>query len=537
MLSAPHLAFAQFQQTDLARDPFATGVEGAGRLPSTLWRGADAETLAALLDLAPAAPQSAAIGRAISATLNSSGEAPTASPAALGGQKLLALARAGFIDDAKTIASLSSAKVDDASVARGLAIADLLSNDLTAACRRNAGLSDGRDDPFWVKLRVLCYANANEMDAADLTFNILKERGVLSAMEAVALNAAAVGGKPTAPITPSSPILYAALNALDLEINPDDLALVTGGVARAITNDRDAPVPLRLNAASRAALMGVMDADDIKRLFGSISVDASAIDGVTALIAAQPDDLYTDVVLFQAIQRLNTPDSLRDKAALIADAIRIADTLGRLTSAATLYDDDIRALEGALVTADEALQFAFARLLIGDAKGAARWIFAVDPAAASEENTSLTQTLIGAINLLSLIDPVAANAASETFSVAIDRRLMIASDGGSQMSASDEDIAHIIRAAIDAAASKSQGQASLAAIAVSGVMPVGAPIAQAIIGPSLRNAGLIDLADRLKIEAAIRNGAASWRDTTTVDAPEKPRRQGFTPRIKPDPTG
>ncbi|MGE0409958.1 MAG: hypothetical protein AB7P23_11950 [Amphiplicatus sp.] len=525
----------------LAKDAFATGMltRADGALAPTLWRGADAKTLAFLLDRVPASPQGPALGEAMRRVLLSEGESPAGAEPSLGGRKLLALARAGFLDEARTIASLSNAPRNDPYVMRALATADLLAGDMASACQRNAALRAGRAADFWVKLRLLCYAASGERDAADLTLNLLREGGALDAADERLLPALVTGAAPKTPVAPRNALQLAALRQLGLALSPALLAEADGGVAAAAANDTTLDPATRVAAADRAAAMGVLTASELEVFYETMKVDVADLGRAVEISEARPDDPMTDVVLFQSVKQMTAPEFLRDKAARIALALSIADSFERAHAGAVLYSDDIVALEGALVDAREAARFSLARMAVGDGDGAARWLFAaIGGRGVDALDEDLAMTIIELVELLAVLDPISASAVAEAAKIDLGAQTRANAPGAG---AADEGaLARIVEAAFDAAIEAIPGQAGLAALAMSEAAAPGDAVAGAVIGQSLRAAGLNELCRRMEFERAWRArfspanpGGEALMAIPASGEGARPSEGGLMPRLKP----
>ncbi|MHA7873002.1 MAG: hypothetical protein ACX939_11685, partial [Hyphococcus sp.] len=363
----------------LATDAFSTGTLdiSEGALPSTLWRGSDGQTLEYLLTRLPSRPAAPSLGAALKVILLSSGPGPQGAAPSLGGKKLLALARAGYIDEARTVSSLSTAGRGDPWTGQAEAVADLLDEDIAGACRRSANLSSGRDELFWVRLRVLCYIEAGETDAADLTFGILRDQGALNEADTAFLTAAMTGASPKSPPAPQNALHYAIARKLDLPLSPGLLAGADGGVLVAAAANASLDAATRIDAAERAIAMGVLDTAVLSALFQSATFDVSEISNVSVRIAERGDDPLTDALLYQSIAGMSAPEFIRDKAQRIAQALSIADSFYRAYALSLLYADEIAALEGTIIAPDEALRFASASMAAGDSVGAGQWLAAM----------------------------------------------------------------------------------------------------------------------------------------------------------------
>lgn len=528
------------ESTPLATDIFSTGtLEPKDRaLESTLWTGADADTLAFLLDHAPARPALPSLGATLRRVLLSPGPGPKDAPASLGGRKLLALARAGFGEEARTVASLSNASRNEPLTAQALAVADLLAGDADSACHRGAGLSDGRDEIFWVKLRVFCYAQSGERDAADLTLAILRDRGVLDKTDTALLTAVTTGVAPKIPPAPENALHFAIYKRLGAPLTPALLSRAESGVLKSIARDGAVDTATRIAAAEQATAAGVMDATELAALFQSFGLDLADVGRAADIAAARPGDPMTDALLYQAISEMNAPEFLRDKASRIALALGLADSFERAYALSLLYADDVNALEGALLTAGEAGRFAMARMAVGDGAGAGRWLFAMkDAEGLSAMSETDAMAFIDLTNLLAVLDPPSAAVVADAGGVSIAQP---PAGGGADFAAGPgEDgtaLARVVDAAFDAALNAKKGQAALAALAASATATAeDADVRDVVIMQSLRAAGLEDARRRLAFELAWSARAPEPVSSAASEEEDAPITQegGLTPRLKP----
>ncbi|HEY3951415.1 hypothetical protein [Phenylobacterium sp.] len=156
-----------------APDAFTTPGRDTG-LPATLWRGASAKTVKAVLPLLATktlSPAGAALARRVLAT-----GAP--GPAGIGDDPGVVAARAEALlvqgDPRAAAAILSRAPGIDrnADLAHAAAESALLAGDDARACTVAQGLGSGRDDVYWLRLRTYCQALAGHTDQAQLTFDL-----------------------------------------------------------------------------------------------------------------------------------------------------------------------------------------------------------------------------------------------------------------------------------------------------------------------------------------------------------------------------
>jgi len=525
----------------LVRDAFSSGTldRAGGALPPTLWRGADPQILEYLLAQLPARLPAPSLGEAMKRTLLSPGSAPDAAAPSLGGKKLLALARAGFVDDARTVASLSTVGRGDPWTGQAEAVADLLDGDIVAACRRNANLKSGRDEIFWVKLRVLCYAQAGEGDAADLTLNILREQAGFSGVDEAYLTAAATGAAPKTPPAAETALQYAIAKKMGVPLAPGLLGRADGGVLVAIARDGGLDMATRIDAAERAAAMGVMAIDVLAGIMNSANFDVTQISNAAVAAIERRRDPLTDALLYQSIQEMNAPEFIRDKAQRIAAALGVAGSFYRAYALSILYADEINALEGVIISPEEAVRFATARMAIGDSVGAGQWLSAMVGLnqSVSALPEPLAMTFIDRVNLLAVLDPQTAARVARAAGVSL-----LSDEPAYKRTEKGHDdtvlMARILEAAFDAAVEGKAGQAGLAALAAAnGSAASGGEIETVVITQSLRAAGMPELSRRHQFEQA---WAASFTppslETSGAGSPQVGGGEddgGLSPRVKP----
>ncbi|MEZ5894626.1 MAG: hypothetical protein R3C58_15950, partial [Parvularculaceae bacterium] len=478
---------------------------------------------------------SPSIGEALRRILLSPGARPAGADASLGGKRLLALARAGFADEAREISSLATVGRGDLYVAEADATVSLLNGEDDAACRRSAGLTSGREAPFWVRLRAYCYARAGELDAFDLTMNLLREGGDVSPSDEAYLLAAATKAPPKALPPIETELQYAAAKTAKLPIGPAQVADADAGVLKAIALDGAADAALRLSAAMDVHAMGVGDAGVVQSLFDAQQFDVAELGNAVAAAAGRPADPLADALLYQSIKSMTAPEFIRDKAQRIAIALGRADSFARAYALSALYAGDIEALEGVIVAPSEASKFALARMMAGDAAGAGAWLTAM---IGSNESVGALPEDLGAefidrVGQLALLDPQTAAAIARRGGVSM---LSDEPDLGGGYPRHDDPaaMARILDAAFDAVAEGKAGQAGLAALAASaGRGPAGGDIEAVVVKQGLEAAGLPDLGRRQLFERALIAGFGAQAAAVAAAAPSQEEPTGLMPRVKP----
>lgn len=518
---------AGVEETSLAKSPFSTGLLTArdGALSADIWQGADVSDLLFLLSQTPSRPATPAIGEGLRRALLSSAAEPDGAVPALGGAKLMSLARLGFLEEVRTIASLSSARQSDLLVGQALAIADLSEGKLDDACQRNARLSGGRDESFWVKLRIICYVAAQETDAADLTLGLLRETGGLDLREQALFEALVTGLDLKEPPLAISALELAMLRLLEVPVTPQTLIKADGGVVVGIARDASNDAQMRLSAALNAVSLGVMSRDELAAFMASFKFEPSEISAAQTAAQAGKTTTLDDVKIFHAVRQMDAPEFLRDKAALISRALAAADTIVRAHALAVLYAPDIAELEGALIAPQDASQFAISSMAVGQPRAAARWLNMMIGGGLASLEEKLAMRAIYLINYLWLLDPEAAVPVAATANVEItDPR----SPGGKVIDANDVVTARIVTSILDAATDRIEGQAILTAAAAARDDGLQNPLMRAIVDRALKIAQAPDIAGRVRFETA-------WASAFTYNDPvEKPvGGEPFGPRLKP----
>jgi len=555
----------EIEQQSLAADAFATGLLGVNEnpLPTDLWQGTDGAVIEYLLEQMPTRPVLPVIGQAMRKTLLSGGAGPVDELGnrynGLGGKKLLALVSAGFVEEARTIASLSTAGQNDPETGQALALADLLDGKNNEACARGTALAnsvntgrDARSEPFWVKLRTFCFALNGERDAADLTLSLLRERGSLDVREEEYLNAMVTSVATKALLTPQTAFELAVVKSLELPVSRNVLQEAQGAVVVTIARDGAQETATRIVAARRAVAMGLMSVSEYKDILRAIPLTPETLSRAGDIVVRQAEDPISDAVGFQAVSAMTSSEFLRDKALLLAQILKSAKpgsgvSFERSYALNILYTDDIKALEGALVQADHAALFARSLMAAGDGVGAGRWLFAMKGDGdilslgdvLSAEFISLTQAL-------ALLDPSSAAVVADSANVSLQDSRDRKDVSGNLVQGQDAvRSARVAEALVDAALGRSEqgvgskrkiGQAALAALALSknGILD-NDPLRAVLIDQSWRVAGL----DNIRRQVAFQSDwYASSAIISSLPKRAEPKVEeqiddGRTPSLKP----
>jgi hypothetical protein len=328
----------------------------------------------------------------------------------LAGQRAVALLALGDFDTVGAITERTPGLPQKPVLSQAAALADLARGQDDQACAIGDGLGTGRDRGFWVRLRAYCQARAGQAAPAQLTLELASQQGRSAEYER--LMTALLAGKDA-----GAPALD---NGLDLAISrkaaagwTEGLSSAGASVAVAIARDPGAPLPVRLDAAARAARLGIL----VPEAYAAIQpapADLAAADqpgaageGALVALARATSDLSLkeaavsallkrakDGPEFQALARLVQPQMvqllgagavLRDPALIALGAAAAGDGASARTARAQLNAADARkplaldlALLDALIAAasgqdaDAALAALDAQVPASDAAGRGR---------------------------------------------------------------------------------------------------------------------------------------------------------------------
>jgi hypothetical protein len=243
------------QVTGLAApDAFTTPGRQTG-LPAGLWTGASIKTLRAVLPLLaarPLTPAGAQLARRVLATGAQGPEGAQQDPGLAAG-RANALVMQG---DAKAAAAVLAHAPDvdrSAELARAVAEADLLAGDDANACRTAQALSDGRDEPYWLKLRTYCQAIAGQVAQAGLTFDLAQAQAKDPVFTRL-MGAKLAGAGNPGPASLRNGLDYALSKTLGLDLAA---AKPAPAVAAALAAAAD-PAPLALDPAAVSPDLAVL---------------------------------------------------------------------------------------------------------------------------------------------------------------------------------------------------------------------------------------------------------------------------------------
>jgi hypothetical protein len=319
-------------QSLVAPDLFSVGA-AQSELPPDLWKGSSAALARQALPVLaskPLTPAAARLGRHV---LAASAAAPEGAgdDAELAGLRAQALLGLGELDVVGQIIDRTTDLPRKPALSQAAAQLELARGQDDKACAIGDSLSEGRERGFWVRLRAYCQARAGKTEAAQLTLELASQQDPGGAYERL-MSALLAGNDPVAPLLDNS--LDAAISRRASANWTQGLAGASAPIVVATARDASAPPPARLEAAARAARLGLPQPDAYAAV-QPLPVDVASADqpgstGEGALIAmarATSDPSVKEAAIlallkrakdgpeFQALSRLTDPQIVQLLAA------------------------------------------------------------------------------------------------------------------------------------------------------------------------------------------------------------------------------
>ena len=291
-----------------ARTDYA-GILGAkdGGFGAEMWRGTDRGLVTRLLPSLPVATQSPAMQDLTRRLLLSSAEAPAGGG---GGQNLIALraerlAAMGHHQEAASLLHLMRERDIDAVSARIAVDALLLANDLDTACSQiNNWIQQFDEDVYWQKALIFCQTRVGQLDEAALGLGLLREQGRVDD-EAFYKLVDRLSGVEDAVVEtlPAPSVLHLAmLRAAGQPVPKSVLESDDPTLLAAVAASPDADATLRLAAAERAAAIGALSAEELRRIYADQPIEPAELDAAVSQAEKDPQP-SSRAALYQAAAR------------------------------------------------------------------------------------------------------------------------------------------------------------------------------------------------------------------------------------------
>ncbi|MCE9522756.1 MAG: hypothetical protein K8S25_10035 [Alphaproteobacteria bacterium] len=355
-----------------AINPDSAGLlsDGSGGFASNLWAGSQRSTVVSRMAQLPSAPASPAMQGLLRRLLLSSaappsGAAPPDEPSLLA-VRVAKLVANGWIGEAESLAARSPR--DDGFARQALAESLLLQGRDADACSDATALRQSANDPYWLKLRVLCYLQQQDLPSAVLTLDVMRERGITDDAFFALAGALAEGAKAQTTALPAPSGLHLAL-LHQAGIAPP-AALAAWAPATNLLSQASGDSAIRLAASERAAVAGLLPADQLRAIYETESFTPDQIDD-PAEAAAKLPPARANALYFQSIVKRTIPAA---RAGAFAAALQRAETQNRFVLFAELTSGLALQIKPSPQTAWLAPYIERPLHYIGNDKAAAQWL-------------------------------------------------------------------------------------------------------------------------------------------------------------------
>lgn len=340
------------------------------------WQGSDRTTMGTMLQSVPAATSSAT-HRLLMRKLLLTGAPPPPgrSSGSFNQVRLSKLLDGAYLDDAAQLA-LKIQEPRNFDVVRAQADAFLYAGRDDDACSDITSHRLDSAEPFWVELRVYCYAVTNDTGPLDLTRAVITEQGIADPAFVTLLDGW-TSGKPVMPDAIRFPdsIHIAMLARLKLPMTAE-IATNVGLPGSLITASSMAtPAAIRMAAAEKALRAGVLPKDVLEQILDLSKFGAQELDGAPAMARAEP--------LMKGLARLRSAvkvsGSAESRAELVHTAFEVAQREGVLRQVAELFAAPAADLMPDPEWSRWSDLMVRGLLLAGRSEAAQRWLDVVDP--------------------------------------------------------------------------------------------------------------------------------------------------------------
>ena len=206
-----------------------------------------------------------------------------------------------------------------------------LTGDYSGACARSENAVGRSGDPYWLKSVAFCRALHEEKEAeAWLAVGLLRELDSNRDQVFNALFSALVDGRDVSvkSLPEPSGLHLAMLRAANIPIPSDALENASPATLKSIAIAPNASESLRVDAATRAEVLGAIDSKSVRRIFANVVFKPDAHRSVEALY--QPEEVYSLDSMVDAIFQPITPALLYQHGEAQTDLNELTQSL-RLT--------------------------------------------------------------------------------------------------------------------------------------------------------------------------------------------------------------
>ncbi len=321
-----------------ALDSSSVGVLGPedGGLGPRLWEGASRPRIESLIARLPVVTESRAMKTLTRALLLTSAPVPEgeATVPSLLGLRVERLAAAGDMKGALDLVQVAPPGLEDPVLARVETDGFFLSGDHSGACTVvEREVANGRAGVYWIKGLSFCRALREEIKAARLGADLLREIGE-TGDEAFFTLIAALAGDPGATVVSlpdPRPLHIAMLRVAGQDIPADAVAGAGPALLRAIATAPNTDIAVKLAAGERAEALGALSPESLAQIYASVPFTSDELNNAVS-IALKENSPRSRALLFQVGQIQTVPAA---RAEAMREAARVAD-LGMSTAFAVI---------------------------------------------------------------------------------------------------------------------------------------------------------------------------------------------------------
>jgi len=318
--------------------------EETGGFAATMWDGSDRRAIESLIGKLPAGSLSPVVNDLTRRVLLTTAAVPQGLTRGtpfveLRLERLLA---AGHASDALALIDKLPALARSLNVISLQADALMLNGQVTDACALAAQIEEGKDLPYFLRLRAACFVLNEEAAAAELTAGLFKEQGgedplffglITSLTSGVEFDA----GTPT----DVDPIHLILLERLGEGLPSPLMSVASPGVLAFVAQSENFDIATRLEAAEKAEAVGLLPTSNLSALY---DLAPFTEDQKTSPLssASELSPALANALLYQSIKTSTAPSA---SAEIVATAMFQARMQSRYTTAARIYWPVVRGLE------------------------------------------------------------------------------------------------------------------------------------------------------------------------------------------------
>lgn len=384
-------------------NPDVAGVltEAQGGFGPAMWWGADRRVIDALLPRLPVASRSPVMFELSRRLLLTGAQAPEGGqPGALLGQRVSLLNTMGDFAGVEALIAM----VPDAAAYPALAKAQmdrfLLSGDTTRACQlADAFIHTPGADTYWQMAFNACQAVEGKSQDALLGLSLLEEVGIDDPVFFQLVDALARQSKmPVIESLPNPTPLHLALaRAAHAKLPADVAASGHPGGLRAIANDPEADIGLRLEAAERAAAQGAISAEELRQIYAAAPFSDEDLKNPLSATAERGGP-ESRALLYRSTLMQEVPAAQAESLKLALEPVRDAERYAAIARAFQPQFDGLKPGPELAWFAPEAVR---AYLVTGNLRGAQDWYPLIEDAARREPDMARALTALMPVARLS----------------------------------------------------------------------------------------------------------------------------------------